>query len=214
MGDVDSTTSTSRPRTCCWVPAASRSRSRASTSSASATRRARWRLAATPTNAPPQHAGVRKQFGRPLCEFQGLQWKFADMAVKLDSGQLLLYRAAINADRGLPSADDTAVAKVACNTSPASKSPPRRSRSWARRATARHAGRVVLAPVPRLDDRRRLGGSAEEPHRRARLRTAVRPTAAEAEIRGGRGMTRRKSPRLRGGYSPPLEHVDWFPLRP
>ena len=30
-----------------------------------------------------EHASVRKQFGRPLCEFQGLQWKFADMAIKL-----------------------------------------------------------------------------------------------------------------------------------
>ena len=58
---------------------------------------------------------MRKQFGRPLCEFQGLQWKFADMAIKLESAQLLLYRAAANADRGLPSAYETAVAKAACN---------------------------------------------------------------------------------------------------
>ncbi|HTP95362.1 MAG TPA: acyl-CoA dehydrogenase family protein [Burkholderiales bacterium] len=57
----------------------------------------------------------RKQFGRPLCEFQGLQWKFADMKVKLDAGQLLLYRAAVNADAGIPSADDTAIAKAYCN---------------------------------------------------------------------------------------------------
>src|SRR5262249_14950235 len=54
-------------------------------------------------------------FGRPLCEFQGLQWKFADTAVKLESAQLLLYRAASNADRGLPSAYETAIAKLACN---------------------------------------------------------------------------------------------------
>jgi alkylation response protein AidB-like acyl-CoA dehydrogenase len=50
-----------------------------------------------------------------LCEFQGLQWKFADMTIKLDSAQLLLYRAAVNADRGLPAAHETAIAKVACN---------------------------------------------------------------------------------------------------
>jgi alkylation response protein AidB-like acyl-CoA dehydrogenase len=59
------------------------------------------------------YALTRKQFGRPLCEFQGLQWKFAEMAVKLDAAQLLLYRAAVKAE--LPSAYDTAVAKVACN---------------------------------------------------------------------------------------------------
>src|SRR3954463_8464036 len=62
-----------------------------------------------------EYAGQRQQFGRPLAEFQGLQWKFADMAIKLESAQLLLYRAAVNADKGLPSAYETAVAKAACN---------------------------------------------------------------------------------------------------
>jgi alkylation response protein AidB-like acyl-CoA dehydrogenase len=57
----------------------------------------------------------RRQFGRLLCEFQGLQWKFADMKMKLDAAQLLLYRAAANADRGLPSAEETAIAKAYCN---------------------------------------------------------------------------------------------------
>jgi len=59
----------------------------------------------------------RKQFGRLLCEFQGLQWKFAEMKMKLDAGQLLLYRAAANADRGFPSAEETAIAKAFCNQS-------------------------------------------------------------------------------------------------
>jgi alkylation response protein AidB-like acyl-CoA dehydrogenase len=66
-------------------------------------------------NQAREHARIRQQFGRPLCEFQGLQWKFADMAIKLDAGQLLLYRAAVNADRGLPSAQETAIAKAYCN---------------------------------------------------------------------------------------------------
>jgi alkylation response protein AidB-like acyl-CoA dehydrogenase len=66
-------------------------------------------------NAARVYAQERKQFGRPLAEFQGLQWKFADMAIKLESAQLLLYRAAVNADKGLPSAYETAVAKAACN---------------------------------------------------------------------------------------------------
>ena len=65
--------------------------------------------------AARDYAATRQQFDRPLCEFQGLQWKFADMAIKLDGAQLLLYRAAANADRGLPSAYETAVAKAACN---------------------------------------------------------------------------------------------------
>src|ERR1700748_3096836 len=37
------------------------------------------------------------------------------MAIKLDSAHLLLSRAAANADKGLPSAYETAVAKAACN---------------------------------------------------------------------------------------------------
>jgi alkylation response protein AidB-like acyl-CoA dehydrogenase len=57
----------------------------------------------------------RKQFGRLLAEFQGLQWKFADMKMQLDAAQLLLYRAASNADRGFPSPDETAIAKAYCN---------------------------------------------------------------------------------------------------
>ena len=66
-------------------------------------------------NAARDYALTRKQFGRPLCEFHGLQWKFADMKIKLDAAQLLLYRAAANADRGFPAADETTIAKLMCN---------------------------------------------------------------------------------------------------
>lgn len=62
-----------------------------------------------------EHALARRQFGKLLCEFQGLQWKFADMALKLEAAQLLLYRAATNADHGLPTAYETTLAKLACN---------------------------------------------------------------------------------------------------
>lgn len=62
-----------------------------------------------------EHALTRKQFGRLLCEFQGIQWKFAEMEMKLQAAQLLLMRAAVQADSGLPSAQDTALAKLACN---------------------------------------------------------------------------------------------------
>ena len=65
--------------------------------------------------AAREWALARRQFGRPLAEFQGLQWKFADMKMKLDAGELLLYRAAANADRGMPSAQETAIAKAFCN---------------------------------------------------------------------------------------------------
>jgi len=62
------------------------------------------------------HANQRHQFGRPLAEFQGLQWMFAEAAVKLESAQLLLQRAVVTVDaNGIPSAYDTAVAKFAAN---------------------------------------------------------------------------------------------------
>ncbi len=66
-------------------------------------------------NVARDYAAQRKQFGRALCEFQGLQWKFAEMAVKLDAAQLLLYRAVVNAEGGLPDGYETAAAKLSCN---------------------------------------------------------------------------------------------------
>ena len=66
-------------------------------------------------NTARDYAKVRKQFGRPLCEFQGLQWKFADMKMNLEAARLMLYRAAMPPGGGLPTAADTAMAKVLCN---------------------------------------------------------------------------------------------------
>ncbi|WP_027415436.1 acyl-CoA dehydrogenase family protein [Aneurinibacillus terranovensis] len=64
-----------------------------------------------------QHAKEREQFGRPLAEFQGIQWKVAEMKMKLEAGRLLLYRAATNADKGAPSPLETSIAKAYINTS-------------------------------------------------------------------------------------------------
>ena len=50
-----------------------------------------------------------------MCEFQGIQWKFAEMQLKLDMAQLMLYKAAQEGEKGLPSAQTTALAKLACN---------------------------------------------------------------------------------------------------
>lgn len=64
-----------------------------------------------------EHVKERKQFGRPLAEFQGIQWKLAEMKMKLDAGRLLLYRAASNADKGTPIPLETSIAKAYINTS-------------------------------------------------------------------------------------------------
>jgi alkylation response protein AidB-like acyl-CoA dehydrogenase len=62
-----------------------------------------------------EHAKTRIQFGRPICEFQGIQWKFADMKMKLDAARLLIYRAVVNADEGNLSPTECALAKAFTN---------------------------------------------------------------------------------------------------
>ncbi len=62
-----------------------------------------------------EHAQTRKQFGKSLSEFQGLQWKFADMKVQLEAARLLLFRAVADADAGTPNPTDAAIAKLFAN---------------------------------------------------------------------------------------------------
>jgi hypothetical protein len=50
------------------------------------------------------HLGVRSQFGRKLAEFQGLQFKLADMATELEAARLMIHRAAGRLDAGDPEA--------------------------------------------------------------------------------------------------------------
>ena len=40
----------------------------------------------------------REQFGRPIAEFQGLQWMLADMGMKIDAARLMIWRAALSAE--------------------------------------------------------------------------------------------------------------------
>ena len=62
-----------------------------------------------------EHAKQRRQFDRPLCEFQGLQWRFADMRMKLDAARLLIYRAVANAEGGIPDPTEASIAKCYTN---------------------------------------------------------------------------------------------------
>ena len=66
-------------------------------------------------NIAKEYALTREQFGKKICEFQGIQWKFSDMKIQIEAGRLLLYRAAINADKGFPSSKETSIAKAFCN---------------------------------------------------------------------------------------------------
>ena len=57
----------------------------------------------------------RKQFGKPLVDFQAVQLKLAEMAMGVESSRLLIWRAAQNAADGLPSILDSSLAKCFAN---------------------------------------------------------------------------------------------------
>ncbi|MEQ8952836.1 MAG: acyl-CoA dehydrogenase family protein [Gammaproteobacteria bacterium] len=57
----------------------------------------------------------RQQFGKALVDFQAVQLQLAEMKMKLDAARLLLYRAVVNAQQGLPSIGESSVAKCFAN---------------------------------------------------------------------------------------------------
>ncbi len=59
----------------------------------------------------------REQFGKPIVEFQAVQLKLAEMAMRVEASRLLIYRAAQNAENGLPSIADSSIAKCVANES-------------------------------------------------------------------------------------------------
>lgn len=63
-------------------------------------------------DAALEYSKVRKQFGKPICEFQAVKVKLADMATRLDAARLLTYRAAKLKDAGLSHAKEASMAKL------------------------------------------------------------------------------------------------------
>jgi butyryl-CoA dehydrogenase/short/branched chain acyl-CoA dehydrogenase len=57
------------------------------------------------------YARQRKQFGKPIAEFQGVQFELAKMAVEVEAARLLVYNAARLRDAGLPFLSEAAMAK-------------------------------------------------------------------------------------------------------
>jgi butyryl-CoA dehydrogenase len=57
----------------------------------------------------------RKQFGKPIVDFQAIQLKLADMAMRVEASRLLIYHAAANASQGLPSVYESSIAKCFAN---------------------------------------------------------------------------------------------------
>jgi hypothetical protein len=63
-------------------------------------------------DAALEYAKVRKQFGRPISEFQAIQNKLVDMATSIDASRLLTYRAATMLDAGKRVTRESAMAKL------------------------------------------------------------------------------------------------------
>lgn len=63
-------------------------------------------------DAALQYSKIRKQFGRPVSEFQAIQHKLVDMAVDLDASRLLTYRAAWMLDHGMRVTRESSMAKL------------------------------------------------------------------------------------------------------
>ncbi len=57
----------------------------------------------------------RRQFGKPIVEFQAVQMRLAEMQIRVDAARLLIWRAACNAQAGLPSVLESSVAKCFAN---------------------------------------------------------------------------------------------------
>ncbi len=69
-------------------------------------------ISAAAYEASLEYSKQREQFGRPICKFQAIQWKIADMATRLDASRLLTYRAAWAKDQGGRYSEEAAMAKL------------------------------------------------------------------------------------------------------
>lgn len=63
-------------------------------------------------DAAIRYSCQRQQFGKKIHEFQGIQFKIADMATRIDAASLLTYRAAWMKDHGLKTTVESSMAKL------------------------------------------------------------------------------------------------------
>jgi hypothetical protein len=63
-------------------------------------------------DAALRYSKLRRQFSRPISEFQAIQYKLVDMATSIDAARLLNYRAAWMLDRGQRVTKESAMAKL------------------------------------------------------------------------------------------------------
>lgn len=63
-----------------------------------------------------KYAKERKQFGKPINEFQMVKWKLADLATEIEASRLLTYQAAVLRDKGSPYTKEASMAKLFAST--------------------------------------------------------------------------------------------------
>merc|ERR1719251_850437 len=61
------------------------------------------------------YSAKRQSFGAPISKLQMIQQKIADMALKIDMSELMMYKAAALKDAGKPFTKEAAMAKLACS---------------------------------------------------------------------------------------------------
>jgi alkylation response protein AidB-like acyl-CoA dehydrogenase len=59
-----------------------------------------------------KYSKERKQFGKPISDFQAIQWKLADMATEIEAAKLLTLRAAAMKDAGMKTTLESSMAKL------------------------------------------------------------------------------------------------------
>lgn len=69
-------------------------------------------IAEAALEAAVEYAKERKQFGKPIADYQGIGFKLADMATSVEAARLLVYRAASLKSQGLPCGKEASIAKL------------------------------------------------------------------------------------------------------
>jgi butyryl-CoA dehydrogenase len=62
-----------------------------------------------------RYASLRRQFGQPIANFQGVQFQLSDMATEIEAGRHLVFHAAWLAQHGRPFGKEAAMAKLFCS---------------------------------------------------------------------------------------------------
>src|SRR5258707_9072164 len=62
-----------------------------------------------------KYAQERKQFGKAISEFQGIQFQIAQMATEIEAARLMVYNAARMKDAGMPFVKEAAMTKLFCS---------------------------------------------------------------------------------------------------